>query len=427
MLQNTKILHRIALSNVLPLITLAALAAYEVCDKWAIREELVRLQPVAEGVAQLSRFVHQLQRERGLSSAFLGSKGAQMRVELQEQRKRTDAERAMATRALSDLSRQAGAELASASRAAGESMMRLDQRRNEIDGQAITQAAAFSSFEELINRLVSVITGISKLSMDDDISRSILAYASLIEGKERAAQERGVVAGSIAAGRFEPQVHARAIGLAAAQESFFASFRGAASPKARDLFVATMSGSALDKFNEMRKALEQAGVAGDLKSLDGKAWFDAATTRTDLLKTVEDGLSRELAGLMSQKKDEASFRLAALTGLALLALLISLVAVVTMARSISSPLNVLAAAMKRLASGELDQHIDGTERRDEIGVMAAAVQFFKENIIRRSLRRRKGKLRMRAQTGRRVSANSSTVSTVRSARRFNPSSPQLRN
>jgi methyl-accepting chemotaxis protein len=382
MLKNTRILHRIALSALLPILTFAALAVYEISIKWTMRAEMARMQPVAEDVGKLSRLVHELQRERGMTSAFLSSKGAQMRSELGEQRKRTDAERAVATGLLSDL-RQAGTvEFASVIMASQELLARLDQRRVEIDGQTIAPPAAVGYLTDVIGRLISVITGISKLSAEDDVSKSMAAYANLIEGKERAGQERAVVAGSIAAGRFEPPAYVRAVGLAAAQESFFTAFRAVAAPKARDLFSRTISGPAIENFNAMRKIVEQGGLAGDFKSLDSKSWFDAATIRIDLLKSVEDGLASDLSGLMSNKKEAATISLGIVAGLLLLALLAGSMTVLAMARSITAPIDVLATAMTRLANGDLEHRIVATDRGDEIGVMARTVQFFKENMIR---------------------------------------------
>ena len=213
MLQHTKILYRIALSALLPLLTLTAFAAYEIADKWTMRAEMARMQPLAEDVGKLSRFVHELQRERGLSSAYLGSKGAQMVAELQEQRKRTNAERIVALAALGTLAGQP--QLADASQAAVQATGWLDSRREEIDAQSISQPAAVEYLTSTIRSLVDVIGGIAKLSTDDQISKSIAAYVDLIEGKERAGQERATIAGGLAAGRLAPQTYARAVGLAA--------------------------------------------------------------------------------------------------------------------------------------------------------------------------------------------------------------------
>lgn len=381
MFKNTKILHRIALAALLPLATLASLAIYEISIKLAVRSGMANMQPAVEGVGKLSRFVHELQRERGLSSAFLSSKGTQMRAELLEQRHRTDAERTVARNVLAGLGRERGGQLAAPSQAAAEALDRLDARRDEIDRQSVAPQAAIGYLTEVVGRLISVITGISKLTQDDEISKSVAAYANLVEGKEKAGLERATVAGGIAMGRFEQQAYARAIGLAAAQESFFSAFRAAASPAARDLFNATLSGPAIDKFDTMRRVVEQGGLAGDFKSLDGKSWFEAATVRIDLLKRIEDDLTAQLAGLMAAKKDDATFGLGVVIGLALLALLASSFAVVGMARSITSPIAALAGAMTRLSNGELSQHVAATDRGDEIGAMARALQVFKENLI----------------------------------------------
>jgi methyl-accepting chemotaxis protein len=66
---------------------------------------------------------------------------------------------------------------------------------------------------------------------------------------------------------------------------------------------------------------------------------------------------------------------AAVIGLLLLG--ISLVAV----RSVTKPLGGMVAVMKRLAAGETSIAVPGTGRRDEIGVMAEAVDVFKQCMV----------------------------------------------
>ena len=131
MFKNIRIIHRIALAALLPLATLAALAIYEISVKWTIRSEMAAMQPAVEGVGKLSRFVHELQRERGLSLTFLASRGAQMRGELVDQRRRTDAERGAALDVLADLGRDVRGPLASASQAARDGLGRFDNPRGD--------------------------------------------------------------------------------------------------------------------------------------------------------------------------------------------------------------------------------------------------------------------------------------------------------
>ncbi|CAO4136642.1 methyl-accepting chemotaxis protein [Methylorubrum extorquens] len=57
--------------------------------------------------------------------------------------------------------------------------------------------------------------------------------------------------------------------------------------------------------------------------------------------------------------------------------LLGLIAVVGVTR----PLNAMTSAMGRLASGDLEVAVSGTDRRDEIGLLARSLQVFKDNAL----------------------------------------------
>ena len=118
------------------------------------------------------------------------------------------------------------------------------------------------------------------------------------------------------------------------------------------------------------------------EGLQGKAWFDAATARIDLLKVVEDRLTDDLAGLAAAKESSALRALLALAGLVLAVLAASIAVIVIMTRSITRPLASLSHVMHALAEGNADIAIDGIDRVDEIGGMARSVGFFKDNLLK---------------------------------------------
>jgi hypothetical protein len=69
MLAKLQIFQRLMLAIILPVILLIGLAGYDLSAKWQARAEMAKLEPLAQGVANLSRFIHSLQRERGASAA----------------------------------------------------------------------------------------------------------------------------------------------------------------------------------------------------------------------------------------------------------------------------------------------------------------------------------------------------------------------
>ena len=75
-------------------------------------------------------------------------------------------------------------------------------------------------------------------------------------------------------------------------------------------------------------------------------------------------------------------------------------------RSITRPLSQLGARMQSLADGQLEESIPGSDRRDEIGAMAATVQVFKDNAVRiRDLEKVEAEAQQRAAAERKTVMN----------------------
>ena len=69
-------------------------------------------------------------------------------------------------------------------------------------------------------------------------------------------------------------------------------------------------------------------------------------------------------------------------GAILLAVALSTLAGIAIVSGVALPVTRITEIMRRLAGHDLQVEIDGLERKDEIGAMAAAVQVFKENMIK---------------------------------------------
>jgi diguanylate cyclase (GGDEF)-like protein len=72
-----------------------------------------------------------------------------------------------------------------------------------------------------------------------------------------------------------------------------------------------------------------------------------------------------------------------LLGLGLGATMLALLGSALVGRSIARPVLRLTAMMNQLAAGDTDLPVPGTERRDEVGAMANAVEVFRANLIAR--------------------------------------------
>ena len=127
----------------MPLAVLIGLAGYDLSLKTATRTEMAKLGALTAGIAGISRLVHELQRELGVSAVFIGSKGSQFRGELPKQRERTDAARGDAAGLLAELRGGAvSAEFIDVIAAADGALARLDAQRRDIEALKVSTADA---------------------------------------------------------------------------------------------------------------------------------------------------------------------------------------------------------------------------------------------------------------------------------------------
>ncbi|WP_264046025.1 methyl-accepting chemotaxis protein [Methylobacterium flocculans] len=126
---------------------------------------------------------------------------------------------------------------------------------------------------------------------------------------------------------------------------------------------------------------ENDDLAGAVRSYDGEM--------SDGIRTVIAELNKlnaliEAAAKASVAQANAAYEAGTLQMLGFLALavLLAVGAVSLLILEVSRPLTRMTGAMHRLATGDTAASIPGTGRRDEIGAMAAAVQVFKDNLIR---------------------------------------------
>ncbi len=93
------------------------------------------------------------------------------------------------------------------------------------------------------------------------------------------------------------------------------------------------------------------------------------------------GVSEAIVDITSFRDQVGRVTLYAIA-IAIVVLAFSLLGGWLIGRSISMPVTAMTATMRQLADGKLDVEIPASERKDEIGAMAGAVQVFKDNATR---------------------------------------------
>ncbi len=364
------------------LVSIAALMGISgkmVLERWHVMRLNAELIDLAETMTEVSALVHELQRERGVSALYIASKGQQFREELPIQRERTS----QAAKTLNSTLEQIGAHphfagfLARVARAAAD-LARIEESRQSISNLTFTGMQSFLYFTATITEMLDATYEIARATDDAEIKGSIFGYIVLMQGKERAGQERASGSAGFAAGRFDPELYQRFIGLGVAQQTFFSIFRGIASQEAVEQLAKGPEGQDAEAVQSLRRIAHEGGLAGDLKTVKAADWFKATTSRINALKTVEDGVATELTALANARAAAARVQFTTVLVIASLASLLALVLGLLVMGLIARTLGGLKEATNRIAAGDTSMEVPGTERPDEIGELARAITAIHE-------------------------------------------------
>ena len=126
---------------------------------------------------EISALAHELQRERGASAIYLGSKGQQYGAELDNQRQATDAQLAKLSSLVDTDAVRAIDIVAAPVKKAIESLASLAETRKAIAEQQIGVADMAAYYTPVIRQLLASVEKMAPLSRNADITRAILAYA----------------------------------------------------------------------------------------------------------------------------------------------------------------------------------------------------------------------------------------------------------
>ena len=254
LLKNLSIKSKIALIILLPMcgyLVTSGLNILSTYDRLSSARETITM---VEFSGRISMLVHELQKERGASSGFLGSKGQKFGDILRQQHTDTDGKVSDYEKAGAGLRNQpAGATLTDQTRRVETALRDLATTRNKVSSQQIEAREAISYYTTLIKTLIDTISATSHLSDNPDITGQLFAYVNFLQCKERAGIERATMSAVFSKGAFTAETYSRFLQLLAAQENYLAAFLSEAVADTRKIYETTVQGAAVDEVQRMRQ------------------------------------------------------------------------------------------------------------------------------------------------------------------------------
>ena len=383
-LGNLPIGGRILLALSIPVLAFVVLSSRSLILERRAATEMEAVERLTSFSSVIGAMAHEMQKERGASAGFIGSKGGKFADTLKDQRRAMDAQREAFDAAFANFDLTAYSPHFSdlITKARGH-LGELAGTRAAVDGLAIEVSAMAAYYTSTIAAFLSSIEHMAVLSSNARVTNAIAAYTSFLQAKERAGLERAMGTGAFSAGKFAPPIYKRFVELIAEQRAYLAEFAVYATDRQKSLLATKLAGSAVQEVDRMREIALDSPQTGNTGGIEGPYWFKTITAKIDLMKDVENGLATSLGNLASDLGWDARRSFLLLSAGVLLTLLVGGVVVYLTSQSIVRPINRMTTAMKILAGGDSNVEIPALDQRDEVGQMAGAVKIFRENAVER--------------------------------------------
>ncbi|MFD0782435.1 nitrate- and nitrite sensing domain-containing protein [Micromonospora azadirachtae] len=315
----------------------------------------------------------ELQVERRLSAAELGSSSAATKEELAASRQKVDAAAAefkgSAQTWLADL--MAGTKAERTVDAAIAALDTLPATRNSVDSRDLDRATATQTYTAVIESLFQLYDVVGGLD-DPDIEADTRQLIELYRIRELMSQEDALLTGALAAGRTTSTETVEFTQLVAAQRFLANRASSQLRPSERTQFDQVIAGPSFTKLRELEDRILRSERATSKPAITAQEWNDASQSALTELQKMVLSAGDAVVERAAPVAVWVVVRLVLAAGLGLLAVIASIVVSVTTARALVAQLQRLSAAAHKLADERLPGVVERLGRGEKVDVAAEA-------------------------------------------------------
>ena len=235
--------------------------------------------------------LHETQRERGLSTMFVASRGRLPGPELSRQRSRVDTQRAVLARVMRDATETPAAVRHRIDRA-NTLLGQLGATRAGIDDLVVTAAQEIAFYSNVNIELLGALDAFVVTGVSGPARSGALACVALLYAKEKAGVERAQLTDAFLEDRFSQGQRLSVAAVIAAQASYLHIFSAAAPRAADQLLRRTLASPEASEVQRMESVVYGTDETGF--GVDASTWFAMISKKIDMLGDVSDTMIKML-------------------------------------------------------------------------------------------------------------------------------------
>lgn len=326
----------------------------------------VRLNKAITVGIEINHVVHEIQKERSISSGFLANEGESFGVKLNKQRKSTDSTlqkyySEIASSELDDLMKIHRTDLDQLNTF----FDKLTTLRKSIDQHRIDSEASIDRFSEINDMALNTVIKLIDETRDKEIAQQIHAIIYFLKSKEYASIERAIGTQAFSHNHIDFDLYNRFTTLVARQNSYLDAFKIIANTESNAYYEQIVRGDEVNEVERMRQVV----FANDTLTEDPDQWYEASTTKINLLKRVEDYMSDHI---QTRTEVIAQNSVRNFWTFLILDITIGVIAfwlMTTLVTNLLKNVSILEAYTRRISAGDMSKKVV-IPTRDELGQYA---------------------------------------------------------
>lgn len=371
---------KVLLLLVSTLLILVGLSGQLTMGKYSQSQEAGLHRDLAELAVLTGNLIHEVQKERGLTSGYLSSDKKRFLPELAAQRNRVNATRdAWLEWFAKEGWKRGDAVFTDHVQRAATAIKQVDSMRQSVEGVAVVGDEVVAQYTQQLSVLLDLINDLPRHSRDVELATRTLAYSYLVAGKELAGQERALLMAAFVADHLEAPRLAKYADLVGGQWIYFKIFLDMVTGETTQLAQQWQSSSAEKVVQQTRKLVFERGLTGSFK-VDPGTWFQTATKRIELLKSIEDRMAQDLSSQAVGLKRQADISFWSYLVVTCVVLVGLLLLVGRGVKSVGQRVQAILGGLSGLRQGKLDSRILVGEDRDELRAIADGINTMAESM-----------------------------------------------
>jgi signal transduction histidine kinase len=323
---------------------------------------------------EIGDLIHEIQKERGMSAGFIGSKGLEFADQLKNQRKTVDVQMNLLDTRLRRLdARKYFKDI-------NPMQKEIDLLRKRVDARNISVQTEMAIYTRIIDFYLNKRSVLTKKSQDIGLARELFAYDVFLRIEECMGIERAIGANAFGKKELLSGMHKQLIEVVAKRNLFLKLFLLNGSQQTVEFYHKSMKSHPFDKLDKVEQLLLSSKSLAR-SDIDSEYWFALISQKIDFYRYIDKHISKGILTYIDNSQSQMyvdliqafALNISMLLGLIFIASYISK----NLYSEINEQQKVLVQQSKMAAMGEMIGAIAHQWRQplNAVGVLAQEIEY----------------------------------------------------